>query len=614
MVTKKPKIGFKKTKILFLILFGMTSKNMVKPTAKFNIKAERIPNTASITCAEQSTVTMVVYRLKMSGGVPMSFKLTSTAPYNGKLFNKNDINHFHHGMFELGNTNCVVHSNRANRNIYPIFILFAEKVSTTSNNCKVSYIVTNQGQGFESCPATTSVKDDIIRPSLDNSPPYSFDNFNSLNLASIHKSQYCRGMKYTIQNFDVLNDVTETLVELAVLEGMLVSVAPKPIFFYSYEVVNMINSRLSQNVHTRSITPKDTYEKLVVDNLPGYHIGAHSNFRLQSLMMPDPLMQDSALSLTVQFYIAKPNLVVAGETHTVHLSVRGYKSSPAETQENLDEQYYKVVFERVGSDIDVKVYQRDNLNNQITITSPPTSTDFVYMSLTCGEGVLFFKKGHEVGTKRYQTISAYWFDNQGQAQKIINTQTYERGRRTNHVFATGSSETKARWMRVQYWTSTSSQVNQVGLRIYGLYASDGVFPPHLISSTTNDPEFPRCYFHGFEKGNCFASAWLKNKDEESLPFVQSPRYQLKPLSSMPEEAKNCRVVYDDMKCVIAKDGFVTNLVVEMRTPLLYKSLKIADYNSLPPTTRNQFFLYDYASNNKYLMPCAHSCKFGDFLE
>ena len=102
-------------------------------------------------------------------------------------------------------------------------------------------------------------------------------------------------------------------------------------------------------------------------------------------------------------------------------------------------------------------------------------------------------------------------------------------------------------------------------------------------------------------------AFLKNHAEAELGTIISGNgvYRL----SDPLKARmNCRVPWDDDKCIIPKPGYVTNLQMGRRTPIPGGTMKAAEYEELPQSTKDFFVEFVNNVGSRYLIGCPYSCK------
>ena len=168
-------------------------------------------------------------------------------------------------------------------------------------------------------------------------------------------------------------------------------------------------------------------------------------------------------------------------------------------------------------------------------------------------------------------------------------------------------------MKVEYKPHPGITSNIAGIRVLILSQAPGALPPFLLISVDNSASYPRCYFSGLSPGLCSASALLSNPTEtQSLKYRKFADALFDANSG--STAQMCRVPFDENRCMSPQPGYIIDIGfgAYYEGPIQHGRLLFSDFEALPESMKNQYFVFENNAGRKYLAACHSSCK-EDFL-
>ena len=226
------------------------------------------------------------------------------------------------------------------------------------------------------------------------------------------------------------------------------------------------------------------------------------------------------------------------------------------------------------------------------------SKNFLYFAFTVGYGTLYWIDEENYRIKQFESLSVYRV---GEEKKRMVTSFEDEAKKV-------SDYAGLYYIRVKYEPDRAgSKLNKIGMRVYDAFVIEGAIPPHTVSSTTNEPEFPHCYLDGITKGVCFAWTLLANKGSLQAPHTINEDYTLSQPNPEIELTSRCKVIYT-YRCLIGKPGFIGNIDYGQRSPMMGRGITPQEYLEMSSFERSFFFKFKNNVGTEHLITCPDNCK------
>ena len=608
------------TILALIVATTLLLSSVVQPVSSLHsiTRVSRGTGREDMECPDDNMVKILAIRFKVHAGMRIAFNLAdySSNPPEREFITKDSDGQKRYGEFNLGST-CYMHANYNAENIHPFFAVVMQRRTNVAGtkHCKIVKLITSKG--FEACSgATRDLWSELVKPEW-RPGTATIDGFNRLKMETENQISSFLGKVYTLENF-ALSDIDDQIMEMMVLGGLENPNIYDPILQVDYTIFTSINANLDKNSFATEINPANMVPRLVRDNIPGYYLepytsgGSDETEKYAQIRFRDGDATGS-VSVHTEFYIEKPNLILTGETHSVTVVYKSWVASSSSADKKLKESEYKISVSRVGVNLNFKVYQVDGGTDTQRITldyaDSGSNTGYLYFSLTVGRGVLYYIDATNVRVKAYETLNVCRVgESRGQASS-----NYQEDSTLDSLYKITSSETGERYGRVEFKPTAPLASNKAGFRLLVFSQAQGVVPGFLVSSFTNEPTRPRCYFDAYGPNQCISLALLSGPGEAQAPLVRS-QHKVEPLSSSSDSniKTNCKVALSKTYCLIPKPGFVTNLETWKKISIYKRLLPVAEYEALTADEKKQAAEYQNNVGTKYFASCDYSCNF-EFL-
>ena len=504
-----------------------------------------------------------------------------------------------------------MHSSHNTENVYPIFLVVMTHAAGTTANCQVTKIITNKG--LEACSGPSRDLWTLIKPEFGDG---NIGNFGRFKIESENDYTNFAGRVYTLKDSGV-SGLDERLVEM-----MLLGALEDPdsvnnrVFNVDYKIIREINKNYALNsAFATKIDPSKLVPRIVKDDLPGYFLGVYtpggSDETEKSAQMYFLGVQRDLKSLHTEFYLEKPSAILAAETHSVVITYKNW-AQKASHELKLKEFQYKISISRISGNLKFVVYEVVGASEtqSLTLNYPDngSNTGYLYFSFTIGRGILYYIDAQNVRSKAHETLHVFRV---GESRARAH-RSYEETLLLSALYQTASTESKTRYCKIELKPDAPVTTNKVGVRVVGVSTSRAVYPAFLVSSVTNLADFPRCYFDGYKKGQCFSLAFLAGPSEADMPTVRSNK-DAKKISAGSELRVNCRVALSATNCLIPKSGFMTNLEVNRKVAVYKRLLSEVEFDAHSVEQRKMVVEFQSNLGTRYFVSCDYSCKIEIFL-
>ena len=410
-----------------------------------------------------------------------------------------------------------------------------------------------------------------------------------------------------------LNQIDSRVVEMLLLEPFIRADVSKSVMKFERKMNDEITLSSNLNPSTTPINTLNHVRRMIKDSLPGYFLGR--------TLKTDPLQNEGTLqyvevwgalqkvrSSHVLMYFSNPERLVDNQVHKLIVITKGFKTNPTES-DTLLALSMEVQIKRVNNNLEFEVYSN---GGSLILQSTLTGVDFnkfLYMGLTTGQGILFYKSDHEVVSRLELTVSFY---QSGHLKEYFHRSVQMPPFNLNKIFKTAdpAGQTIRRWTSVNYLSPQGNDHNEIGVRVFQLVYGIGAYPFHLIAENDLRANYERCFWQGFKDNQCLGMALLLDSSEPQVNVLHQAASDLKTVTD-PQMLSGCRVPLDEKNCIIPKNGYIVNLDTDQTTPLSKNLLSAADYSNSKQEHRDFFaeYLVDPGNPNsqKFLLSCPYEC-------
>ena len=596
---------------LILILVVVTSYGGIK-SQKVKITSLRkgFGQSTEPNCSQDNISYLLAFRLTNTAADRIWINLQSNTPSKNFVPIASTAGHAY-GMYEPGGT-CYTHTDPGVKNSKPLYILYITKESpgnAGSKVCKVSRIITNNAL-TQSCLINTDTS--FVSVVQFTGGAGNIGSFEAITVEKNKQSGYFRIARYTLDGAGV-NDLNEDLIQLVANEAFSKVPDSSPAMLFSYDSLNKINSDANRAVNgflTHKIIPEEYIPRLFYDDLPGYLLGPSGNAAIGNKHYFQKIMseaiQKASPSIHFMIYIQNPSVMTTQDTHTINFEVRSFLEAPSQTDATLLTHVYTLSITRQSSNqIKFKLASggRQIFDHDYQQSSP---NSFIYFSLTNGAAIHYFTDQENIKVKIYETMAIFEVD----ATRVIFDNAYEihNPAPLSSLFSTKTSESNSWWVKVDS-TFEGGYVAQRDpkFRVLKAASGEGAYPSHKITTIQSSSKFNRCFFFGYGWHTCLSLALLKNNNEIKTLEASYFGDHVAVLDPASVLATSCRVPFNDDRCLIPLNGFITNLVSGLRGTYNGDYLTIESYQN---NLKHKDFYVEYESNTgrKYLIQCPYSCK------
>ena len=576
------------------------------------------PN-SRLDCSDPTTLYLVSFRVKsFSGGKYPTFLLdpqSVSLPQELKAQNPLDELRDKYSTFKTG-LDCYTPDNTNTINEEPFFALVAQQAQSGSNHCKLTNIITTKV--LKSCRSSSTEYDmwDKVFLKIDGGLG-SQDSFNKVEFHKDIRSLNHGTFIFKFKNLQ-LQDISVEIVEMMLIEPVSgIYRTSRSFKLYNWDNLKPFTQFDSPNTHTKPVEAQKYYKRLVIKDLPGYFLGGYDssgsfseNEAIFQKVEPfdlgfPPSFHPRSYFFTI--YCRKTSLISPGTTYTFHYDVKSFRESGSETTSLSDFSYKIEVKRTTTTTIEFKV-----LRNPVvapifikTLTEEDPNQKYLYFTFMVGDGVKYYNSATQVRRKLFETLIIY---RPGQA-KVKELHSIELDSPLDKIYRTQNSQAKSRVVKIKFEMSSGGQVNTPGFRVYDCRMLDGAYPSQLISTVSNEQDFPACLLGNYHKGGCLSLAPLSS-DTDLQADVVIDGGQLKTLSPENPLKEGCKVpmkVGSDYTCLIPKPGYISVLDSIFNGKLKDRVIPVAEYNKLVDEDKDFYYEYANSDGTKYLLNCYESC-------
>ena len=609
MSTTKPRT----TSLLFLSLLTFTLRfSLSTASTTYQMDTEFVLSNAELNCDEVDKTVFYAIRLIQYLGKPISFEINTATIAADKQYIADTSSVKRYGYYEYQSGGpCYYHKQTTGKNSNPLFVLVIRNNGGTSEKCKVVGIITNTD--LEACGGTST--DDlfsVLQPKTSASGAATTASFQRILRDSNYLFLGYHTQTLYLFSFSV-SDIDDRVLEALLLSPVTEATTTNSISLLNYNILNNVNDNLGHNTIGTEINGENVVKnRISIDNLPGYFLGVYTGGADDTTKYTQKIISASTSQTTgihVELYIAKPEMIAIGETHSIEITSKPFSLSASRTIFSLRNLVYRVEVTRISNQLQFRV-KRDG------VAIPALNIDkayggisiFTYFSFTVGGGYLYFTDATNVRAKYYEMLHFYQAGQTPLRAHSSFEETTSLGSVLPYSAASQASTVQSRWIKVEYKPHAGVTTNKAAFRTHVVTYTRGVYPPFLLTTVVNS-YFARCYFNGIRLHECLAMGHLRNKDEAiALHFRHGPNKAYSMSVGIMRDA--CRVGYSETQCLAVMPGYIFNLEPSLRTriPNVGK-LSVADFNALDEKTKGSVTVFTNSAGTQYMVSCYYSCKF-----
>ena len=168
-----------------------------------------------------------------------------------------------------------------------------------------------------------------------------------------------------------------------------------------------------------------------------------------------------------------------------------------------------------------------------------------------------------------------------------------------------------RFVKISYIQPPPVQ-NDAEFRVLSIRILNGLYPSSKISSYTSDALNNRCIIDGYAPNECIQNAFLKNKQEKELLWVNGGS-KMQQVHQGDRIYGKCKVPHFDgpeKACLIPMpgNGYITSINNPYDLRIFNNLAKRAEYDGLEDPEKNNYAVITSNTGTNYLVECPKSCK------
>ena len=601
---------------LFLLLIGIKRVRVFLTNPIFEVFDSTETQAASCDPTVTSVFVFVLNREDFPTQ-PVAININAATAGTVPKFIPDGSNVKQYPAYEVG-SDCKVHSAVIDIKI-PVFVLYIENNGNsgpTDEKCKVSRIFTKGA--LTNCGGSKTDLDGGVLTFLDRTGSVAPNSaFTSIRRDSTTKfyNGYV-GRHFVIERTNpgpfTFAHVDDAIVEIFLM-SLAVSFNDLPVMVVNYDVRAGVNDYLSLNTDpwAKPINFENAAKRMINDDFPGYYLDVHNGAGDDdSKILRKKITRYGPSGTTVSLYIQKPLLLVQGETHTIEIVERYYRTASNQRASTRGSNY-QIEVTRTATQIEFRV-KRNNVAIPALFNDKPLPTmgNFIFFAINFASGCLYFTSDVNCRAKTHEFFNVYEF---GETHFV-----------TYNAFAHDASIAEILgddrvtissvdlYTTVEYKPPAGVTSNVARFKVVDLNRSEGVVPPPLVVYPQFVVPLVHCYLRSVTYGGrlgCLAMIHIGRPNDQSFSYIDH-NSQIQYYSSGPMTS-SCRVFYGNGRCLSPMPGYISNLEVLSGYPLPNGgNMAVADYNTITSQRTKDFFIE--VTNNlgtKYLFGCPESCKF-----
>ena len=559
----------------------------------YGVNLNKTPADLTLDCSSSTTTYLYAMRLKKYSNQLVSFQLSSQTAFQDYFPDSGGVSNHEYSSFTPGGS-CFYHQEAARGGLYPMFILVIGASGASPPDCKVHRIITNQV--IEPCatsPAPATLIDifQVFELKTLGGGAGTVGGFRRVVKDQNFAHESFLPVYGTFWGMPSSGNIDPRTVELTVLRS-LHSSNVEPVAMIDYSLAEL-NEFLQFNTFATKVNYGQVMARIIRDDLPGYYLDPNLGHET-----------DSSRSLERFCYLARD---VSTGTHTELYIPNYFKYNTGGATPKRRTFIFTIEIKRASNQLEFRV--RDDQGAPIPDLdinhAYSGGSNYIYFTFTYGGAIRSFEVGEATRSVYFRTLHV--FEVGKPVSRTFSRREADTPRSDTQPYK--SDYTSVSWMKVELIAPSGVSQNLPGFRVLSLDRTDGIYPPFLITTAMNMPEYPRCYFDGFWKGTCFGMAILKDSGEVEAGSFLGPQNAVFLMSGDPGMKERCRVGFNQGQCMSPKPGFVVNLDVTRQLPLRNNgALSAAEYAGLDPELK--VLVQEFVSNTgaKYYASCHSSCK------